>query len=355
MSYAGSLEGYFQSWEITEGEESTEITQLVAPIRVFLPFTDNLDVRIASSYTSFARSLDSGGSESVSGLTDVRIQANYALLDRKLLIGLIANVPTGGGKLTGSEQDIVFDFISPDLSVRANRLGEGFNAGGTISLAVPVSNSTILSLGGGLIGRGGYDTELPTSETPFALSPGIIANGSAGVDFFTGGSHVRIASTFTYYGTERVDDTDYYRIGPEIAIGANYGLAYAESRGSFNLGLHQIIRMDNSAIIDREFVTEDLSTNGSYLAVSASNDYAVARSVSIDVSALLRAVGKNDLDAGDATVLEGGLGVSVLATDGVVLRLGGRYITGSGTGFSGLDREITGFEGVFGLTAQLPQ
>ena len=75
----------------------------------------------------------------------------------------------------------------------------------------------------------------------------------------------------------------------------------------------------------------------------------------IDLSGLARIVGKNQFDAGNSTVFEGGLGVTFLASASVALTIGGRYISGSGTSFSGLDREISGFEGLFRLQAQLPQ
>jgi hypothetical protein len=355
MSYSGSFDSYFQSWEITEGDLTTKVNQVIMPIGLFVPVTDRMDLRIASSYASFGRDGASGGSESVSGLTDVRFQANYALLDRKLLLGVVANIPTGNGELTSVQQDIVYDFVSPDLSVRANRLGEGLNLGGTLTFATPISSSAILSIGAGVIGRGAYDTSLPTSDGPINLEPGIVANGSAGIDVFSGASHVRLSSTLSYYGTERVNGADYYKIGPEIAVVANYGLSYSQSKGRFSAGLHQIIRLDNSIVGDGTFGTEPISGNGSYLAVSIANGYAVARSVILDVSALARVVGKNGYEVGDNTALEGGLGVTFIAAPGIALTVGGRYISGSGTGFTGLDRKIKGIEGTFRLVAQLPQ
>lgn len=354
MQYAGAFEGVYQSWEITEGDEETKINQLIVPLSIFLPVTDKADIRIASSYASFGREGSDGSTESVSGVTDVRLQANYAAVQRRLLIGLVANLPTGQGELNNLQQDIVFDFVSPDLSVRANRLGEGFNLGGTLTYAAPVSRATILSLGGGLIYRGAYNTSLPDGETPIELNPGLLGNASLGVDFFTGPSHLHLSSTFSYFGTEQVDGADFYRIGPEIAFVADYGLGYSQGKGQFTAGLHQIIRLKNSSTLSGEFGEEPISTNGSYLAISAANRYAVARTVMLDLSGLVRLVGKNEFDAGDSTVFEGGLGIVVAATHTVQVSLAGRYVSGSGTGFSGLDRSITGFEGVVGIIAQMP-
>jgi hypothetical protein len=355
MLYSGSLESYYQSWEITEGESTTKINQLIVPVNVFLPVSDKADVRIGTSYASFGREVDGLDSESVSGLTDIRLQANYAALDRRLLVSLIANLPTGKGELTSSQQDVVFDFVSPDLSVRANRLGEGFNVGGTVNFAEPLSHAAILSIGAGLIVRGAYDTGLPTSETSIRLAPGLLMNGSAGIDFFTGPSHLHLSSTFSYYGTEQVDDLDYYRIGPEFALRANYGVSYSRSKGMFTAGLHQILRLDNSSSVGGTFDTEPISTNGSYLAISAANEYAVTPIILVDVSAVARIVGKNDFDVGNSTVFEGGLGFTVLAAENVSVSLGGRYISGSGTGFTGLDRDLSGLEGAFRLAVHLPQ
>lgn len=354
MTYSGVFESYYQSWDITEGDVTMRVNQLILPISVFLPVTDRLDIRLASSYASFARDLEGGGTERLSGLTDVRLQANYTFLNRKLLIGVIANLPTGQGELTRTQQDIIYNFISPDLSVRANRLGEGFNAGGTLTYATPVSGAAVLSVGVGLIGRGSYDTSLPTTDSPIHLEPGIVANGSLGIDFFTGPSHLNLGSTLSHYGTERVDGENFYRIGQEIAFEANYGLGYSQSKGHFTAGLHQIVRLNNTARDNGMFDTEPVSTNGSYLAISAANGYSVARSLILDISVLARIVGKNEFDFGNSTVFEGGLGLTITAAQGVAVTFGGRYITGSGTGFTGLDRKIKGFEGMFRLVAQVP-
>jgi len=354
MTYSGAFEAYYQTWDITEGDETTTVNQLIMPISLFLPVTDRFDVRLASSYSSFGRDVEGGGTESLSGLTDVRVQANYALLSRKFLIGVIANLPTGQGKLTDAQQDIVYSFISPDLSVRANRLGEGFNLGGALTYAAPVSENAVLSLGAGLVSRGGYDTSLPTSDSLFRLDPGIVASGSIGIDFFTGPSHFRLGSTLSQYATERKNGDDYYRIGQEIAVEANYGLAYSQARGRFTAGLYQIIRLNNSVVDNDEFVAEPISTNGSYLAVSAANRYTVVRSVILDVSALARIIGKNEFNVGNSTVFEGGLGLTIMAAQGIAVTLGGRYMTGTGTGFTGLKREIRGIEGTFRLVAQVP-
>jgi hypothetical protein len=234
-------------------------------------------------------------------------------------------------------------------------LGEGFNIGGTVNFAEPISRAAILSIGAGVIARGAYDTALPTSEASIRLAPGVLMNGSAGIDFFTGPSHIHLSSTFSFYGTEQVDDVDYYRIGPEIALRANYGVSYSRSKGMFTAGLHQILRLNNSSAVAGTFETEPISTNGSYLAISAANRYAIVDIVMLDVSAVARIVGKNEFDVGSSTVFEGGIGFTILAADNISVTLGGRYVSGSGTGFTGFDRDLSGLEGAFRLILNLPQ
>jgi hypothetical protein len=124
-------------------------------------------------------------------------------------------------------------------------------------------------------------------------------------------------------------------------------LAYSQGRGSLTFGVLELLRFDNSIRQNGALVTETPSSNGNYLALSALNEYSVSPKVRISASALGRLVGANDLNAGDSTVLEGGIAATLVPSPNIAFTVGGRYITGSGTSFSGRDREISGMEGMF--------
>lgn len=345
--YGGSLEAYYQTWDVDEGSGTTTISQTYVPVNVFLPFTDRFEAKLSSAYVSMTRDNDFDPSQSVSGLADVKVQADASFLERRLIVGLVANLPSGQGELTGVEQDVVFDFVSPDLSVRTNRLGEGFNFGGTVSFANALSPTVTLGLGASVLSRGAYDTSLPGSSSLIHLSPGIEARASTTLDVLAGSSVFRLSSILATYGTEKVNDVDYYRIGQEWTIAADYVVGYAMGRGQFSFGVSELLRFHNSVRSNGSFGTEAASTNGNYLVVNALNDYQVSPRLRVEVTAVGRLVGANDFNVGDSKVWEGGLAATLLPSENIALTLGGRYITGSGTGFSGRDRSITGMEGMF--------
>jgi len=350
--YGGSLEGYYQTWDVDEGT-STTLTQMYVPINIYLPLADRFEARLSSGYVSMTTDTEFDESQSVSGLTDPRIQLAGSFLERRLIVGLVVNLPSGGGDLSSAEQDIVFDFISPDLSVRTNRIGEGFNYGGTISFANALSRTVTIGLGASVLNRGGYDTSLPGHTAPISLTPGLESRASASLDVVLGKSVVRLSSTFAMYGTEKVNDVDNYKIGREVSVAADYSLAYSSDRGQFSLGVYELLRFDNSVVSNGTLQTEQASVNGNYFVAHAANDYGVSPTVRITVSALGRLIGPNEFDVGDSTVLEGGLAATVLASSNVALTLGGRYVKGSGTGFSGRDRDVSGIEGMFRTVVRL--
>lgn len=353
LPYSGSLEAYYQSFDIDEGATSTSITQTFVPINVFLPLTDRVEARLSSGYVSMSRDTDFADSESVSGLADAKVQVNASFLQRRLILGLVANLPGGQGELTGVEQDIVFDFVSPDLSVRTNRLGEGFNVGGTVSFANALSETVTLGVGASVLSRGSYDTALPGTSTPITLSPGLESRVGAALDMLSGSSMFSLSSTFAMYGTEQVNDVDNYKIGQELTVAADVTVGYATGRGQLSAGVLEILRFDNSVRTNGALVTEEVSSNGNYLVLHASNDYGVSPRLMLTVSALGRLVGANENDVGDATVLEGGLAATLTPSTNVAVTLGGRYVTGSGTGFSGRDRDISGMEGTIRTVVRL--
>lgn len=347
VPYGGSLDAYYQTWDVDEGAGTTTISETYVPINLFLPFTDRFEAKVSSAYVSMTRDTDFDESQSVSGLADVKVQADAVFLQRRLIVGLVANLPSGQGELTGVEQDVVFDFVSPDLSVRTNRLGEGFNLGGTVSFANALSPTVTIGLGASILSRGAYDTALPGSSTPIHLSPGLESRASATLDVLAGASVIRLTSMFTAYGTEKVNDVDYYRIGQEVTLAADYIVGYARGRGQASLGVTELLRLNNSIRSNGSFGEEATSTNGNYLVLDASNRYQVSPKLRVGLTVVGRLVGANDFGVGDSKVIEGGLSATLLPSTNVALSIGGRYISGSGTGFTGRDRSISGIEGMF--------
>lgn len=349
---SGAVQVFAQSWDVeTDGRVST-INQSVIPIGVFLPLARGLDARVSTSYVSLSRRTDTADAdETVSGLTDVKLQLNWnGFMNRRLLLGVALNIPSGSANLTSQEQDVVFDFVAPDLSVRANRLGEGFNIGTTLSYVHTLSPATNLGFAGGLIARGPYNTTFPGVPVEIELAPGAEAALSGVLDHTRGNTQVQFGAGFTLHGVEQINSTDAFQLGPKLDVQATVAQVYSTGRGMVTFSIREEYRLPNSVREAGAVVVQSLNINSNYLTLAATNAYAVTPRIDLTANALARLIGANEQDVGNSTVLEAGLSATFAATSQVQFSLGGRYVSGTGTDYEGLDRAITGFEGMVRAT-----
>lgn len=353
LPYSGALQAYVQAWRVEDAGTQRDIAQLVVPIGVFLPVSDGYEIRLSTAYVGLTRQLE--GSEkrvTISGPADVKLQASGALLNRRLLVGLVANLPTGQRDLTGEEQDVVLSFIAPDLSVRAARFGEGLNVGGNVSYGLAPSGDILLALGGAFIYRGAYDITFPSAARSVSLTPGFEATVTSSVFYPIDDRAFRGSVGFTMHGMEKIDGSDAYQLGPRVFGEVSYAQPFEAGRGRLSFLMRDMYRFEQASG-DVSEVSEMLDTNGNYLVATGAVNYGVTPWLDLGLNGTGRVIGNNKRGVGEAQVLEGGLQATFSPLELVDITLGGRFIVGTGTGFSGEDRKIQGIEGLFRISAHM--
>ena len=341
---------YLQNWVVEEGSSKVVASQSVLPIGVLIPVRKGVELRLSSSFASLtSENRSTGVKNTVSGLTDVKIQTNIGFLAGRLALGIIANLPTGKSELNREERNVITSFVAPDLAVRNSDLGAGFNIGSNLTYVHPLSPQLSAGLTLGFINRGSFDTTLPGGSSVVGFSPGYDASASLGFEYRQSKSAFKLLGSFTNFGSESVSsgnsEAEVFQLGSRIGINANYLRSY--NRGLISIGVEEIIRLKNSALEAGNLTTELLNNNGNYLIAYLQNDFQATDSFLLQFSGVGRFIGKNDLDRGDSSLFELGLSAFVNPSQGFRFGLGGKFFTGGGTSFSSdLERTISGFEGL---------
>ncbi|MEM1270155.1 MAG: hypothetical protein AAGI08_08910 [Bacteroidota bacterium] len=341
-----AVQVYSQSWDIESDGATSTIQQSVVPIGVYVPLADGLEARVSTSYVILSRrEAGATSDDEVSGLSDLRLNLNYGrLLNGRLLLGLAIGLPTGKLELTGQEQDVVFDFVAPDLSVRANRFSEGFNLGLTANYAFMLSETLTLGLGAGLVGRGAYETGIPGIGEIVDLQPGSEATVTAALNYTSGPSFARFTTAVTGYGVEQINGVEAFQLGPRVQLQASFRRLFAGGAGAVMLDVQNLFQSTNSSLGSGGLVEDDFNANGNYLTLGLGAQYQITRRITLGGSGLGRIIGANGQDVGDSNVFEASGVLGVQVTPAAVIDLGVRLVQGSGTGFAGEERAISGVE-----------
>ncbi|MBD3402003.1 hypothetical protein GF420_03835, partial [candidate division GN15 bacterium] len=123
---SGDLQLTYYSWTVTQGETERTISQLAFPLTGFVPAGENFDITLYAANASTTLDVDDG-EQSLSGLSDVRVQANRAFADDQLLLSAGVNLPTGKTALDLEEEYFVLQALSQNyLEFPVRRYGEGF-------------------------------------------------------------------------------------------------------------------------------------------------------------------------------------------------------------------------------------
>ncbi|MBL7978343.1 MAG: hypothetical protein JNN12_08385 [Bacteroidetes Order II. Incertae sedis bacterium] len=347
--YSTAIQLFSQNWTITEGDASTKISQTVLPIGLYLPFKDRLEMRLSSSYVNFQNQTDNTQT-TVSGLSDLKIQAGYALnAERRMVVNTAFSLPTGVSKLTDKQQDVVTDFIAPDLSVRENRLGEGLNAGGTFSFVTDTSEEGLFGGAVGFLYRGSYETALINADRNVALRPGYEASLTMAYSHTTPVSFFQISPTLTLYGDEYIDHVKALRLGPKFQTQVLVTQMFNHRKGLFTAALQGVLRGETMTFEENTEIFHIKNPNS--LTALASLDYSVIPKLRLTLTGVgrfIRTPGTQEAavvtGSGRSNVFEQGATISLSVSKRASISIGQRYIQGDGINAKSEARTIKGFE-----------
>ncbi len=217
-------------------------TQIAVPFMVEWPVSSRLTTTLSgAAYSSNVSTpgAGSGESQSLSGLTDLRIRATGRVIGDALRITAGINIPTGKSGLSLSENQVVRVLAAPSLGAPVAIPGVGF--GGTIgAVAATLAGQWALAVGASLEKRGTYsplDVAIAGRDARTELVPGNTAHVSFGADGLVGAHRLSIGVLTDLYSSDQLrsitngtTQTDSYKLGPTALATASLQIASSAIR-----------------------------------------------------------------------------------------------------------------------------
>ncbi len=319
---AGNL--VYTHWSMDTDSTSTTLSQVYVPVSGFVPLQDNFEMQFYLGTES--NTLDfTTNNQSVSGITDVRLQANRSFMDDQLLFSGGLNLPTGKRELDPLTEQPIIEVLSRDfLEFPVRRFGEGFGFNILASAAKLFGDVRAgASIGYRFVGEytpykgvGKYNSgdqitldlraEIPTEQVSYTLGAG-----------------------FVTYSKDKIDGTDIFQQGQELSF---YGDANYKAE-SYNFGgtISYLIRGNNTNYVGNNIILSEQQLFGDELVVRGRADFKVAEKWHIQPHAHLRAIAKSDMEE-SATIFGLGSSVGHEFSERVSFAVGLTYFTGTANG-----------------------
>lgn len=201
-----TVTGVVQSYS---DDEAGEFLQISTPVTVFAPLTRNVGASLRTGYVSVSGDGALGNElASVSGLTDTQAIVSVAqrLGQGSAVANVSVNLPTGSVDLSPEESEAAFLFGQSFYGFRTPSAGQGFNAAGGVTYAVPAGDALTIGLGVAYQARGNYSPRLGSGE--YDPADDLLMTG--GLDYgFGPGRSVSLDLTYAMYGSDVWEGTSY--------------------------------------------------------------------------------------------------------------------------------------------------
>ena len=186
--------------------DAIDITELAVPVAVVVPVTSRLSMDVATAYAS--STVDRGTEkQTISGLTDTQLRANYTFGADFIVLTAGLNLPTG--RETVNEDEIeAAGYIGNDfLAFPISNMGTGFAATGGIAVARPFGEWNV-GFGASMRHASEYDA-FEIADQKYRFQPGDEYRARIGVDRAAGGGRVAFGVTYSAFGDDEDGQTTY--------------------------------------------------------------------------------------------------------------------------------------------------
>ena len=162
---------HFQRWTLEGGEDASELS---VPLIFVWPVNKRLAIDVVTGGGSASLS---GPGESLSGLTDTKIRANYVLGEEAGLITLGISTPTGQTELDTDQQIVSQRVAESALNFRTTNFGQGLDINVGVAIARKLGE-TVFGLGAGYLLKGEFTPRAAAAD----YKPGSELNLTLGLD-----------------------------------------------------------------------------------------------------------------------------------------------------------------------------
>jgi hypothetical protein len=225
-----------------------------------------------------ARQSTAGAEGSVSTATDTQVSGTATFTGLNGLqpyLSLMLNLPTGRSALYGNAR---FARMDPDL-VDVPTYGEGFNAGPTAGVNIPITTSLLASLSVGYTYRGPFDREglidpVTLLQPTDRVNPGDVVTGTATLGYV--GNSLLLQGSFSYAVETQttINGIPLYRAGERFMVTGSAGYTWSPSWASsvnafWNHGNRNEVLNAGLGVL----VTEAFNTNTDVFRINAEHTY----------------------------------------------------------------------------------
>lgn len=215
--------GEFRTVTYGAGIGTKTMSEFAAPIAFALPVSRRVAFDIGTYFVSATRKDETGGSTSLSGLTDVIARGAFQLKPDVAVFTVALNLPTGSATLDGNERLVAGSAATDLIPYPVQNFGSGLSVTSGLALAAPVGSWAL-----GIAGSYRYNGEYtPFAEKPdTALQPGAEMRFRVGADRIVGQGRVSLGLTYSTFSNDDFGSNAYSpgsRIIPQFSLSLPMG------------------------------------------------------------------------------------------------------------------------------------
>lgn len=200
---SGTTGALFKTYRFGDGAQFENASQFAVPVAMVFPVNERLSLDLGTYYAMTSTKTTTGGSHTVSGLTDVQLRGAYTFGHDAAVFSLLVNLPTGV-KFDSADAISAGAAASNFLLFPVNSYSNGLSVTGGLGVAKRVGNWGI-----GIAGSFRWsDKYSPYSGAGASLDsltyePGMEGRVRLGADRTAGQGRLRFGLTYSTFG----DDT----------------------------------------------------------------------------------------------------------------------------------------------------
>jgi hypothetical protein len=299
------------------------------PLNVFVPFRDNIGVRVGMA---LGDALDVDTDERLTGVNDLRVQGIYVAFGERLLVMAGLNIPVGKNEMSPVEDEILAAVGDEDLLFDMKHFGEGFGINLSAAFSDRIGKRLRYAVGIGYYYKGPYD-RLERQDSRY--NPADVLVGTGGIDVLLGPGVLRYDIMANYFSPESENDKEVYQLGGMLRMKLRYLAKLAKF--TIDVGAHGTYRANSKVVShgDGELHTEGDETYGNHAGADLGAKYWFTKRINVGVAVDIDAetpngYPKNTLDyKGRALIAGFGGGVGFSPVRPLFVDVSGRYYLGS--------------------------
>ncbi len=197
------------------------VTEIVVPFAAVWQANSRLALDLGGRYATVSRTDQTGGSTSISGLTDIQVRGVYQLVPDLAVFSLALNLPTGRSQLTAAQLPVAGVIASDLIPFPVVNFASGVNVTTGLALAVPVSGWAV-GLAGSYRQNGSFTPISDTGAAGASYKAGGEFRVRLGADRLVGQGRISLGFTYSSYGEDQFGNSPLFQSGNRFISQASW-------------------------------------------------------------------------------------------------------------------------------------